>query len=195
MGIWWDCERFLGGFVEQLNVRFAAMPTVHQVEGSREEDRFGGIEELAALQQEFSIFAPDVPFGKSASVLGMGGAENLRCKNRWIQLLSSLHRFAAVVDGTPAEQNGNDAIVAAVMAALGATPPTPVYFKVHDYGDQADGKVLIDHNAQPAFFLLGSGSYTTISLPLQSRASYLRKNPGAPQGGKPADSVKPKKPG
>lgn len=197
MGIDFDCDRYLGGFIEQLNVRFAALPTVEQVEGLREEDRYGGIEELAALQQEFTIFETGVPFGKSANLLGMGGAESLRCKNRWIKLLSTLHRFGAVIDGEPAGQNGNEAVIAAVIDALSATPPIPVYFKMHDYGGQDAGQVVIDHNAQPAFFLEGTGSYTTISLPMQSRLSYLKKKSPAkgggklPPKGKPAD--KPKK--
>jgi hypothetical protein len=189
MGIWWDCERYLGGFIEQLNVRFAALPTVQQVMGLSEEDRYGGIEELAAVQKEFKIFEKDVPFGKSANVLGMGGAENMRCKNRWIRLLSTLDRFGAIVDGETVKRNGNDAVVAAVIEALGANPPVPVYFKTHDYGDQDAGAVLIDHNAQPAFYLQGTGTYTTISLPIQSRLSYLRKNPSAKA--KPPETRKP----
>jgi hypothetical protein len=51
---------------------------------------YGGIVEMAALQEEFNIFRTDRPFSDSASLLGLGGIYNSTAKNRWMDLLSNL---------------------------------------------------------------------------------------------------------
>ena len=64
-------------------------------------------------------------------------------------------------------QNGDVAIVTAIIKNLASKNPLPIYFGDHDMrGDQANSEVKITDKARPIHYL--EQDYLVISLPMQS---------------------------
>ena len=139
-----DCDVHITGLLDLLNLRFA--PT----EGT-DEDRFGGVDEMVALQKEFDVFRKGTPFSHSVSVLNLGGLANMRAKNRWLKLLDSL-----------GEAN-NAKIVDTLIANLKSKTAKPVYFTSHKYKD--DPAVIVKEPSTPIFYL-DKTAFITISFPM-----------------------------
>jgi hypothetical protein len=144
---------YVGSLQEKLNLRFA--PTL----GSK--DQYGGLEEMVALQKEFEIFKVGRKFAASIAVLNLTGLSNHDTKNRFHKYLESLRKAKSNV-GT---QNGDAAIVGAIVKNLAAKKPLPVYFELHDLAAGANGnKVIITDKARPLFYM--KQDYLVVSLPL-----------------------------
>lgn len=144
---------YVGSLQEKLNLRFA--PTL----GSK--DQYGGLQEMVALQKEFEIFKEGRRFETSISVLNLTGLSNHDTKNRFHKYLASLRKAKSNI----ARQNGDVAIVGAIIKNLAAKKPLPVYFELHDLNEGKDNnRVLITPNARPLFYM--KQDYLVISLPL-----------------------------
>jgi hypothetical protein len=148
---------YIESLFDLLNLRFAPAPR------PRAREWLGGIEEIAALQQQFDIFQQGRSFKDSVALLNAGGFWNWRAKKRWYDLLSILNELPS----NRAGQNGNDAIVNALITNLAAANPLPVYFKAHD--GREDERVLIRDRDRPLFYL--QQDYLTVSIPLRPRAT------------------------
>jgi hypothetical protein len=149
---------FIESLFDLLNLRFAPTPT-----GRGAAEWLGGIEEVAVLQRQFQIFQQGRSFKDSVALLNAGGFWNWRAKKRWYDLLSILDRTPS----NQAGQNGNEAIVNALIANLApaAAILLPVYFKGHPASE--DGRVLIRDGDRPLFYL--EQNYLTVSIPLRPR--------------------------
>ncbi len=144
---------YVGSLQEKLNLRFA--PTL----GAK--DQFGGLDEMVALQKEFEIFKEGRRFETSISVLNLTGLSNHDVKNRFHRYLASLRRAKSNVTG----QNGDVAIVSALVRNLAAKKPLPVYFDLHDLNASKDNnRVLITEKGRPLFYM--KQDYLVVSLPL-----------------------------
>jgi hypothetical protein len=77
---------YIGSLFELFNLRFG-------VEQEEAELAAGGITEIKALQEEFEIFRKGRKFVESAKLLGLGGLQNNRAKNRWFKLLPGCRRY------------------------------------------------------------------------------------------------------
>jgi hypothetical protein len=106
---------YIGSFLDLFNVRFGPTPPFDLADDDAKDLAYGGITEMAALQQEFRIFRIDRPFSESAAVLGLGGIHNARAKNRWFRLLRNL------------PQNGDQQIADALVAHFKKEPLLPCY--------------------------------------------------------------------
>jgi hypothetical protein len=146
---------FIENLFDLLNLRFAPAPR------PRGGEWLGGIDEIASLQQHFGIFQQGRSFSDSVALLNAGGFWNWRARKRWYELLSILDRLPS----NRAGQNGNDAIVDALITNLAGANPLPVYFKAHD--GREDDRVLIRDRDRPVFYL--EQDFLTISLPLRPR--------------------------
>ncbi len=157
---------YIGNLFDFLNLRFAPS----QGPGP---DNFGGINEMAALQKEFHIFAPDRSFRDSAAIMNLGGFWNARARNRWYRLLADLKNYEFNQPGV----NGNDAIVAALIKNLELARPRPVYFKAHDSRIAGERRVFVDRDRQSLFYI--DQNFLTISLPMRPRPApkQARKTP------------------
>jgi hypothetical protein len=144
---------YIESLFDLLNLRFAPQPR------PRNPEWLGGIEEIVALQKQFQIFQQGRSFRDSMALVNAGGFWNWRAKKRWYDLLSILDRFPSNIAG----QNGNDAIVNALITNLASANPLPVYFKAHD--GRLDDRVLVRDRDRPLFYL--EQDYLTISLPLR----------------------------
>lgn len=167
---------YVGSLLDELNVRFAP--------SQRKESHYGGIEEMAALQREFKIFKKGRTFKTSISVLNISAFNN-DVKNRWHRYLDRLSSYDSSVKG----QNGDVAIVNALIKNLAAKKPLPVYFMSHDLRGSPDNRqVRILHKSRPVFYL--EIDYITISLPMQparagtAEAAKASKALKKPKGGK-----------
>jgi len=147
---------FIESLFDVLNLRFAPTP---RDRGATE--WLGGVEEIAALQKQFQIFRQGRSFKDSVAFLNAGGFWNWRAKKRWYDLLSDLVRRASNRVG----QNGDEAIVNALIANLGVADPLPAFFKAHDLRD--DDRVVIRERDRPLFYL--ERDYLTVSIPLVPR--------------------------
>lgn len=144
---------YIGTMLDELNLRFAP--------SQGKESHFGGIDEMVALQKEFKIFKKGRSFKTSCAVLNLG-ARNNEVKNRWQALLGNLAKHDSNVKG----QNGDAAIVAAIMKNLASKAPLPVYFTSHDMrGDKVNAQVKITAKTRPIHYL--EQDYLSISLPMQ----------------------------
>jgi hypothetical protein len=164
---------YVGSLLDELNVRFAP--------SQRKSSHYGGIEEMVELQKEFKIFKRGRPFRTSVSVLNIGAFNN-DVKNRWNNYLGTLSKYPS----NKAGQNGDVAIVNALIRNLASQDPLPVYFTSHDMRGAAENKrVLIEDRARPVFYL--DVDYLTISVPMQPvAAAKARKAAGAAKTGKKA---------
>jgi hypothetical protein len=147
---------YIGTFLDLFNVRFAPTPS-----GRDQESVYGGIEEMAKLQQEFEIFKPKRPFSESAALLGLGGIYNAQAKNRWFKLLHLLP------DG------GDQKIADALVANFKKKAPLPCYMLAHDSRPKGANQVIIEERDDPLFYL--EQTYLTISLPMAPRRGQAAK--------------------
>lgn len=144
---------YIGTMLDELNLRFAP--------SQGKESHFGGIDEMVALQKEFKIFKKGRAFKTSCAVLNLG-ARNNEVKNRWQNLLGNLAKHDSNVKG----QNGDVAIVAAIMKNLASKTPLPVFFTSHDMrGTKENTQVKITDKTRPIHYL--EQDYLSISLPMQ----------------------------
>ena len=144
---------YIGTMLDELNLRFAP--------SQGKESHFGGIDEMVALQKEFKIFKKGRSFKTSCAVLNLG-ARNNEVKNRWQALLGNLAKHDSNVKG----QNGDAAIVAAIMKNLASKAPLPVFFTSHDMrGAKENTEVKITAKSRPVHYL--EQDYLSISLPMQ----------------------------
>ena len=145
---------YIGSMLDELNLRFAP---------SQGKDGYqGGIEEMVALQKEFKIFKKGRSFRTSISVLNLARRNN-EVKNRWLDLVGNLHKHPSDQKG----QNGDVAIVNALIKNLGAKSPLPVYFTSHDMrGADENKQVRITPKDRPVHYL--EQDYLVVSLPMQS---------------------------
>lgn len=145
---------YIGSMLDELNLRFAP--------SQGKDTHNGGIEELVALQKEFKIFKKGRSFKTSVMALNLG-ARNNEVKNRWYDLIGALSKH----DSNRPKQNGDVAIVNALIKNLAAKSPLPVYFTSHDMsGEKENAQVKIIDKSRPVHYL--EQDYLTISLPMQS---------------------------
>jgi len=140
---------YITSLIDLFNVRFAPVPESTEL---NYESLYGGINEMAALQAQFSIFRTDRPFSDSAAVLGLGGLYNHRAKNRWFKLLKNL------------PNNGDQQIANALVDNFGKAPPLPCFMRAHDVKTEPNVTITTD---QPLFYL--QQKYLVISLPMAPR--------------------------
>jgi len=141
----------VGSLLDQLNVRFGPTPD--------KKTHFGGIDEMVVLQKEFKIFKKGRSFKSSVAVLNIG-ASNAEAKNRMHEYFDNLGKH----DSSVAGQNGDVAIVNAIVRNLGAKSPLPVYFTFHDMrAEKGNTRVLISDKTRPLAYF--NQDYLTISLP------------------------------
>jgi hypothetical protein len=144
---------YVGTLQEKLNLRFA--PTL----GSKQQ--YGGLDEMVALQKEFEIFKEGRRFETSIAALNLTGLSNHDVKNKFHLYLASLRRVRSNIS----KQNGDAAIVGAIVKNLGAKKPLPVYFELHDMNASKDAnRVVVTERARPLFYM--KQDYLVISLPL-----------------------------
>ena len=143
---------FIPSFFEQINLRFAPR------QGS-EPEWFGGIDEIADLQRKFRVFRKDRSFHQSASLLGLGLHTNPRARARWFSYLDSLKKYKS----NRPDQNGDEAVVNALIENLALAAPLPVHFKAHDAGAEPDWRVIIGDEPRPLFYMVSD--HLTVSLP------------------------------
>lgn len=145
---------YIGSMLDELNLRFAPP--------QGKDTHHGGIEEMVALQKEFKIFKKGRSFKTSVAALNLG-ARNNEVKNRWYDLLGALAKH----DSNRPKQNGDVAIVNAIIKNLASKAPLPVYFVSHDMrGGKENAQVKIMDKSRPVHYL--EQDYLTISLPMQS---------------------------
>jgi len=160
-------ENLLG----ELNIRFAPTPDKKQ--------HFGGIAEMAELQKEFKIFKKGRSFRTSVSALNIG-AFNAEARNRLLDYFGNLGKHDSNVDG----QNGDVAIVNALVRNLAAKTPLPVYFTYHDMrAAKGNTRVLITDKSRPVPYF--QQDYLTVSLPTKAhtdtKPKAAKKAPAKPK--------------
>jgi mRNA-degrading endonuclease YafQ of YafQ-DinJ toxin-antitoxin module len=156
-----DHDIYIGSLLEDLNLRFA--PSQGRA------THFGGIEEMVALQKEFKIFKKGRSFKASCAALNLVSRNN-EVKTLWFSLLANLERHPSAKKG----EDGDSAIVNALVKNLAAAAPLPVYFTSHDMrGDKSNAEVKITTKSRPIYYI--EQDYLTISLPMQPASSA--KNP------------------
>lgn len=138
---------YIGTFLDLFNLRFAPVPF-----SRNPETVYGGIEEVAKLQEEFKIFRPARPFSMSAALLGLGGMYNALAKNRWFELLSKL------------PDNGDQQIADALLRNFKKKEPLPCYMHAHDMRSKSENRVIFAEGEEPLFYL--RQQYLIISLPM-----------------------------
>lgn len=142
----------VGGLLEQLNLRFGP--------SQGKDTHFGGVEEMVALQKEFKIFKKGRSFRTSVAVLNIGGGANNEAKNRLYGYFQNLSKHDSNVPG----QNGDVAIVNALIRNLASKAALPVYFTFHDMQAQkGNTRVLITDKSRPVPYF--QSDYLTISFP------------------------------
>jgi hypothetical protein len=147
---------YIGTFLDLFNVRFAPTPSSLQAETV-----YGGIDEMAKLQGEFEIFGPKRPFSDGAALLGLGGLQNARAKNRWLDLLSNL------------PDDGDQKIADALVANFKKKEPLPCYMQAHDSRPKGENVVKIFESYAALFYL--EQEYLTISLPMAPKPRQTGK--------------------
>ena len=144
---------YIGTMLDELNLRFAP--------SQGKDSHFGGILEMVALQKEFKLFKKGRSFKTSCAVLNLG-ARNNEVKNLWQSLLGNLYKH----ESNQKTQNGDAAIVNAIIKNLASATPLPVYFTSHDMrGAKDNAQVKIIAKSQPIHYL--EQDYLSISLPMQ----------------------------
>jgi hypothetical protein len=153
---------YIDSFANQLNLRFAPP------QGLR--THHGGIEEMAELQKEFKIFKKGRSFRTSIAVLNIGAGAGNEAKNRLYAYFDNLKNHDCNVPG----QNGDVALVNAMLKNFATKRPLPVHFKYHDMrGENGDKRVVITPKARPISYI--AQDFMVLSFPTQQ-----------PQPGKPA---------
>jgi hypothetical protein len=169
---------YVDSYINQLNLRFAPS------QGLR--THHGGIEELAELQKEFKIFKKGRSFRTSVAVLNIGGAQGNDAKNRLYDYFDNLKNH----DSNVAGQNGDVAVVNAILKNFAAKQPLPVLFKYHDMrAEKGNTRVLVTPKEKAVTYF--PHDYLVISFPtMQSKGS---KKAVAKDSSKPAKTAGAKK--
>jgi len=155
---------YVGSMLDELNLRFAPP--------QGKDSHFGGIQEMVALQKEFKIFKKGRSFRTSISALSLG-TWNHDAKNRWLNYLATLSKYESNIP----KQNGDVAIVNAIVKNLAAKEPLPIYFTSHDMrGPKENNRVIVSAKGRPVFYL--EVDYLTISLPMQPVTAKNSARPG-----------------
>jgi hypothetical protein len=166
-------------FTHQLNLRFAppaGLKTHH-----------GGIEELAELQKEFKVFKKRRRLSKSMAVLSIGSIAGNAAKNVLYGYFDGLAKMGSNVSG----QNGEEAVVDALLKNFAARKPLPVYFKYHDMAaPHGDMRVLVTPKARPLSYF--NHDFLVLSFPTAAQGATLNK-PGAKPEKKAAPKAKAKR--
>lgn len=148
---------YVGSLLDQLSLRFAP--------SQGKDTHFGGIDEMVALQKEFKIFKKGRSFKTSVSALNIGGGVNNEAKNRLHEYFGNLSKH----DSNIAKQNGDQAIVNALIKNLAAKDPLPVYFTYHDMrAEKGNTRVLIGQGRAVSYF---THDYLTVSFPTKPAAA------------------------
>ena len=150
--------------LNQLNLRFAPrQPDLGK------EQLYGGIDEMAEIQKEFGIFKKGRPLQNSMRALNLLPADNA-VRQRWLKLIEKLADHPSNRSG----ENGNEAIVNALLENFASAQPLPVFFTSHDMQGKPvkESPVLITHGARPVHYL--EVDYLVISLPMQSKEAAAR---------------------
>ena len=157
---------YVDSFANQLNLRFAPSQGL--------KTHFGGVEELAVLQKEFKIFKKGRPFRKSVSVLGIGAGLSNHAKNRLFEYFDTLAAHDSNVPG----QNGDVAIVNALLKNFASKTPLPVYFKYHDMREaQGNTRVLVTPKERAVSYF--PHDYLVVSFPaMQGKGKRAAKAAG-----------------
>ena len=154
---------YIETMLDELNLRFAP--------SQGKESHFGGIQEMVALQKEFKILKKGRSFKTSCAVLNLG-ARNNEVKNLWQNLLGNLNRHESNKKG----QNGDVAIVTALLKNLASKEPLPVYFTSHDMrGAKENAQVKIIDRSRPIHYL--EQDYLTVSIPMQPISAAKKTSP------------------
>lgn len=154
---------YIGTMLDELNLRFAP--------SQGKDTHFGGIQEMAAIQSEFKVFKKGRSFKTSCTVLNLA-ARNNEVKNLWLKLLGNLNRH----DSNHKNQDGDAAIVSAVIKNLASKNPMPIYFTSHDMrGPKENSQVIITETSRPVHYL--EQDYITISLPMQPISAVKKSAP------------------
>ena len=158
-----DADIFIPDMLSQLNLRFAPA----QASGDRA--LLGGIEEMTEIQKEFGIFKPGRSLEQSVRALNLMYSNNV-VKQRWLTLIAALAKHPSNRTG----ENGNQAIVNAILENFGAASVLPVYFTSHDMEGQKvqESPVLITPKGRPVHYL--EVDYLVLSLPIQSKEAAAR---------------------
>ena len=149
----------------ELNVRFGPTPS--------KKSHFGGIAEMAELQKEFKIFKRGRSFRTSVAVLNIG-ATNAEARNRMLEYFGNLSKH----DSNVAGQNGDAAVVNAIVKNLASKSPLPVYFTYHDMrAAKGNTRVLITDKSRPIPYF--QHDYLTISIPTKALPETKKPAKGA----------------
>lgn len=150
--------------LNQLNLRFAPPQP-----GTAGETPYGGIDEMAEIQKEFGIFKKGRPLHLSMRALNLLPTDNA-VRQRWLTLIEKLAKHPSNRNG----ENGNEAIVNALLENFARATPLPVFFTSHDMQGKpvAESPVLITPGARPVHYL--EVDYLVISLPMQSKEAAAR---------------------
>lgn len=163
---------YIGPLFDLFNLRFG--PEQKDVEFAA-----GGVSEIKALQDEFKIFQQGRPFVDSAKLLGLGGLNNNRAKNRWYSVLKWLAKVPSDQDG----ENGEQRIVNALIKNFARNPPLPCFMKAHDSRDPSGyGLKVVVREDTPIFYI--DRTYLTISVPMAPQVPPAGKGKGKDKGKK-----------
>jgi len=148
-----ECDNQIPYLLDGMNIRFGAPDGMG-------EDMYGGIFELAKLQQEFGIFEEGRGLGDIMNVLGLAGFENPRAHHRWIKLLNALRN--------------QDEIIGKIIENLEAGQPMPMYFRP----SASTGKCVATFTTgKPLPYSLFD--YLIVDIPMAPRDLGLSKKGGA----------------
>ncbi len=152
---------YVDSLLGQMNLRFAPP--------QGKDSQFGGLDEMVALQKEFKIFKKGRSFKTSAMALHIGGSVNHEAKNRLHEYFGNLSSH----DSNIAGQNGDQAIVNALIKNLASKSPLPVYFTYHDMrAEKGNTRVLISTGRAVSYF---KHDYLTISFPTKPATTPAKK--------------------
>ena len=155
----------------ELNVRFGPTPG--------KKSHFGGIAEMTEVQKEFKIFKKGRSFRTSVSALNIG-ATNAEARNRLLEYFGNLSKHESNVAG----QNGDVAIVNALVRNLASANPLPVYFTYHDMrAEKGNTRVLITDKSRPVPYF--AHDYLTISVPTKAYTTEKKAVKSTPKAPKP----------
>jgi hypothetical protein len=149
---------YISTLFDLFNLRFGPAQAFEQAA-----PLYGGIAEMAALQQEFQIFREGRLFAETAALLGLGGLTNNQAKNRWLALLRDLVTYGSNVEGL----NGDQAIVRSLIRNFEKKPPSPCYMRPHDSREDGRRLVFVYEDDLPIHYM--ESRFLTLSLPMKPR--------------------------
>lgn len=180
-------EIYISNLLDLFNLRFGpAQPAVTpawlskvRVAAPLQPWLSGGIDEIAALQEEFKIFRAGEPFLKGAALLGLTDVRHSSAKERWVRYLAKLPEMRS---DNPAE-SGDQRIVNALLENFGRDGgPLPCFMQAHD-GRRVEPGLVTVAVGTPLFYLEGV-QFLIIQLPMRPTPSPTRRaRPSRPRGG------------